>query len=60
MKKQLESTTPDTFGESSSGFQPINFGNVVLVFIILFIGIFISLVFLGMEYLKSYCSLKTI
>jgi hypothetical protein len=52
MKKKLELMRAEACEESS--FQAINFGNVILVFILLLIGIFASLVLLGIEYLKSY------
>jgi len=52
MKKQLELMRAETCEESS--FQAINFGNVILVFILLLIGIFVSLLLLGIEYLKSH------
>jgi len=51
MKKQLELITTNTCDESS--FQAINFENVALVFILLLIGILISLLLLGIEYLKG-------
>ncbi len=52
MKKQLELITVETCEKSS--FQAINFGNVVFVFILLSIGIFVSLLLFGIECLKSY------
>lgn len=50
MKKQLEVIIDKC--EEPSSFQAINFGNVVLAFILLLIGILISLVLLGIEYLN--------
>ena len=51
MKKQLELIKAGGTCEESS-FQAIDFGNVVLAFIMLVIGIVVSLVLLGVENLK--------
>jgi hypothetical protein len=53
MKKQLELIKAGDTCEVSS-FQAIDFGNVVLAFIMLAIGIVVSLVLLGVENLKRF------
>ena len=53
MKKQLELIKAGGTCEESS-FQAIDFGNVVLAFIMLVIGIVVSLVLLGVENFKRF------